>query len=62
MGRIHSIVSNAVCSECKIKRGIERDCLKSQVDYQISENLDWQNKKLFVLINHLRLLLGFLLL
>ena len=52
----------------KIKQGalIERDWLKSQVDYQISESFDWHNKELllfyvfiyflifvFVLINHL---------
>ena len=34
----------------KIKQGalIERDWLKSQVDYQISESFDWHNKELFL--------------
>ena len=45
--RTQSIVRIPICSEDKTG-SIERDWLKSQVDYQISESFDWHSKELFL--------------
>ena len=46
--RIQSIVRNPICLEDKQGALTERDWLKSQVDYQVSESFDWYNKELFL--------------